>query len=570
VSGHLRNRREAWREPVYRDVWGLLGAGLGDAGLAALVAPRGLVVEAVPGPEVAGPPSGVPSPGVLSAGSIVPAPPEEVRAEVERARSAYARLGQAERIVRVAPAAGQGAGQGPGPGPGTDEALGAFLRLLGAGGADGPVRDGRPGGRQCGQGAGAAAPAAAGAAPAPAAGAAEGAEAGPGAGERPGTTGPGPGTEAGPGTGPGPGAGPQGPPPAGPAPGPDPEARQRRQFRQVCDHVQRLLGESDARRRAYWAAADPSSPEAWAASCAPYRTRLHAEVLGRCPPAGLPANPRTRLVYDRPAWRGYEVALDLWPGVFAYGILLLPTDLAPGERRPAVVCQHGLEGRARDVIEGPPESPYRAYAARLAERGYVVYAPQNPYIGGEGFRVLQRKAHPLQLSLFSFIVAQHARTLEWLAGLECVDPARIALYGLSYGGKTAMRVPAVLPGYCLSICSADFNEWVRKCAGEDRRFSYLFTIEYDMYEFDLGHTCGYAEMAGLIAPRPFMVERGHRDAVGVDEWVAFEYAKVRRRYSDLGIAERTEIEFFEGGHWIRGEGTFAFLERHLGPPRGAE
>ena len=47
-----------------------------------------------------------------------------------------------------------------------------------------------------------------------------------------------------------------------------------------------------------------------------------------------------------------------------------------------------------------------------------------------------------------------------------------------------------------------------------------------MFEFDLGSTFNYAEMAGLIAPRPFMVERGHHDGVGPDEWVAYEYAKV--------------------------------------------
>ena len=48
-----------------------------------------------------------------------------------------------------------------------------------------------------------------------------------------------------------------------------------------------------------------------------------------------------------------------------------------------------------------------------------------------------------------------------------------------------------------------------------------------MPEFDLGHTFNYAEMAALIAPRPFMVERGHDDGVGIDEMVAYEYAKVR-------------------------------------------
>ena len=66
-----------------------------------------------------------------------------------------------------------------------------------------------------------------------------------------------------------------------------------------------------------------------------------------------------------------------------------------------------------------------------------------------------------------------------------------------------------------------------------------------------------------MAPRPFMVERGHDDPVGVDEWVAYEYAKVRRFYAQLGIADRTEIEFFSGGHLIHGRGTFAFLDRWL-------
>ena len=84
-----------------------------------------------------------------------------------------------------------------------------------------------------------------------------------------------------------------------------------------------------------------------------------------------------------------------------------------------------------------------------------------------------------------------------------------------------------------------------------------------MLEFNLGNTFGYAEMAALIAPRPFMVERGHDDTVGIDEWVAYEFAKVRRLYAKLGLAERTEIEFFPGGHMIHGKGTYAFLARHL-------
>jgi hypothetical protein len=84
-----------------------------------------------------------------------------------------------------------------------------------------------------------------------------------------------------------------------------------------------------------------------------------------------------------------------------------------------------------------------------------------------------------------------------------------------------------------------------------------------MVEFNLGQTFNYAEMAGLIAPRPFMVERGHNDGVAPDEWVAHEYARVRRCYDVLGIGDRTSIEFFNGPHTINGVGTFEFLARNL-------
>ena len=126
-----------------------------------------------------------------------------------------------------------------------------------------------------------------------------------------------------------------------------------------------------------------------------------------------------------------------------------------------------------------------------------------------------------------------------------------------------MRVPALIPRYCLSICSADFNEWIKKNTTIDWRSSYLYTGEYEIFEYNLGHTFNYAEMAALIAPRPFMVERGHKDGVAPDEWVAYEYAKVRRLYAALGIPEKTEIEFFQGPHTINGKGTFDFLHRHL-------
>ncbi len=348
----------------------------------------------------------------------------------------------------------------------------------------------------------------------------------------------------------------------------DPAARHKRQFDQLVAFTQRLWRDSEATRKAFWAKADASSPAAWEKSCEPLREYFHTEVIGKLPDPTIPLNPRTRQVYDEKTWTGYEVVLDCYEDVFAYGILLLPKDLKPGEKRPVVVCQHGLEGTPRHTIDVEKRPVYNHFSRRLVELGYIVYAPQNPYYGQNTFRQLQRKANPLKLSLFSFIIRQHQRTLDWLETLPNVDPTRIAFYGLSYGGKTAMRVPAVEKRYCLSICSGDFNEWIGKNVSVDLDRSYMWTPEYEMYEFDLGNTFNYAEMAFLIAPRPFMVERGHDDGVGIDEMVAYEFAKVRYLYANrLRLPERTTIEWFVGGHQINAKETFTFLKQKLDYPK---
>jgi cephalosporin-C deacetylase-like acetyl esterase len=480
VSGYFGSRQQLWEEPIDRNVFGLLDQ-FGDAELAALVAPRGLVVEAAKGPEVV-----LPGQGGAPARLVTPAF-TEVRAEVARGEAMVAGL-RPRQQWRVT-----GATHGQPAAPYSSATLNVWLEELGV------VPD----------------PALIGELPTP----------------------------------------------VGPVP--DATSRRLRQVREIDQHTQRQLTESPYVRGEFMRDLDTFSLERYVASSEPYRARFAEDTIGRFDQPLLAPNARSRLAYDTPAFRGYEVTLEVFPDLFAYGILLLPRDLGPGERRPVVVCQHGLEGRPQDVISGEVPA-YRDFAARLAERGFITFAPQNLYIFGDRFRTLQRKANPLGKSLFSLIVPQHQQIVNWLKSLPCVDPGRIAFYGLSYGGKTAMRVPALVTDYCLSICSADFNEWVWKNASTRSPYSYVFTGEYEIFEWDLGSTFNYAEMAALIAPRPFMVERGHFDGVAPDETVAYEFARVRHLYqARLGIGDRCEIEWFVGPHTINGQGTFDFLHRHL-------
>jgi dienelactone hydrolase len=487
VSGYFQ-AREVWKEPIYRDVWGLTRE-FGDAELASLIAPRSLIVEACKQPEVSGPPAatGGRENYACPNGRLTTPPLEAVKKEVSRALPFFAKL-KAEGQLRLV-ASGEGQGD-----PGSEKALQEFLKSLGI---SYPLR-------------------------------------------------------------------PAGKPLTSADESHDPLPRLHRQFDQIVDFTQALIRKSPDRRKEFWSEADKSSPQRWNETTKFYRDYIWDEVLGRLPSPTLPMNPRTRMILDESKFTGYEVMLDVWPEVFAYGILLVPKGLRPGERRPVVVCQHGLEGRPIEVADPKIDDHfYHHFAATLTAQGFVTYAPQNPYIGHDNFRIIQRMGHPLKLALFSFVIGQHEQTLNWLTTLPFVDPERIGFYGLSYGGKTAVRVPPFLGRYVLSICSGDFNEWVWKTTTVLAPQSYLLTVEYDMYEFNFANVVNYSDLADLIAPRPFMVERGHQDPVSIDEEVAYEYAAVRRFYDEMGIGDNTRIEFFSGPHTIHGAATFEFLHRHL-------
>ncbi len=482
VSGYFDSRQNVWSEPIERNVWGLLHE-FGDAELASLIAPRGVVIEYSKGPEVTNQKGELKTPAF-----------ESVKAEFERMDGLVSRSFQKRELVRG--------------GPWSHEALGIFAGQLGVQ-AMVKVPGEIPVDRRKSL---------------------------------------------------------------------HPSEQQQRQVDELERHVQALVrGSAHVREKFYLHKVAPElADDTWNTdSTRPirdlkkfveaskwYRNYFHEEILGRFDEPPLPPNARTRRIYDHEKWIGYEVVLDVFPELFAWGILCIPRDIGPGERRPVVVCQHGRNGVPKETVEGDNHY-YHDFAAKLAEQGFVTFAPHNLYRGEDRYRYLSRKANGIKASLFSFILAQHAQLLRWLATLNFVDPKRIAFYGLSYGGETAVRVPTVLQGYALSICSGDFNSWTEKVAATDQKFSFMYSIEWEMPYFNMGSTFDYAEMTYLMLPRPFMVERGHDDRVGRDEWVAHEYAKVRWIYAEFGIEDKTEIEYFSGGHTIHGVGTFAFLKKHL-------
>jgi dienelactone hydrolase len=500
VSGYFRSRQQTWEEPLYRNVWGLLRE-FGDAEIATLIAPRGLVIEYSAEPRVDGPPPAGEKVLKCGAPGKLETPPfQEVGSEFQRIDTLLPAAFQPRQLVKSA-------GEGTVP-MGSQDAISEFLKLLGAD-SPAPISSASPvDGRSSF----------------------------------------------------------------------DPVARQLRQVKELENHVQGLVRASGAVRNDFflYKIQPLSRNEPWARqlrfdelpvepaieATKEYRRIFWEEIIGKIDEPLPPPNPRSRKIYDEPAWTGYDVVLDVGGEGFCWGILCVPKNLKPGEKRPVVVCQHGRHGLPKETIEG--DNPYyRNFAARLAEQGFITFAPHNLYQKEAYYRTLSRKGNTVKASMFSVILRHHEQILNWLGTLPFVDAQRIGIYGLSYGGETAVRVPPLLSGYCLSICSGDFNDWPRKVASIDDRHSFMYTDEWEMPYFNMGNTFNYAELTYLMFPRPFMVERGHHDGVAPDQWVASEYAKTRRFYDQYGLGDKTQIEFFNGGHTINGQGTFDFLHRQL-------
>ncbi|HEV8362640.1 MAG TPA: prolyl oligopeptidase family serine peptidase [Gemmatimonadaceae bacterium] len=120
-------------------------------------------------------------------------------------------------------------------------------------------------------------------------------------------------------------------------------------------------------------------------------------------------------------------------GLEIHNQLFLPKDLKPGERRPALIFVHG--GPVRQMLPGYHYMQFYAWAygynQYLASQGYVVLSVN--YRSGVGYGRAFRTAPNTGgrgNSEYQDVLAAG----KWLQQRHDVDPARIGIWGLSYGG----------------------------------------------------------------------------------------------------------------------------------------
>ncbi|HUN77284.1 MAG TPA: prolyl oligopeptidase family serine peptidase, partial [Steroidobacteraceae bacterium] len=164
------------------------------------------------------------------------------------------------------------------------------------------------------------------------------------------------------------------------------------------------------------------------------RITAHAALLA--PGAPIVDFPAEGVPQDFPAAALVQPQLVDLPqraGISAHGILFLPAAGGASERHPAVVFMHG--GPIRQMLLGWHYMDYysNAYAFNqyLASRGYVVLALN--YRSGIGYGLDFREADGIGAagaSEYNDLLA----AADFLRARADVDPARIGLWGGSYGG----------------------------------------------------------------------------------------------------------------------------------------
>ncbi|MHB0879039.1 MAG: alpha/beta hydrolase family protein, partial [Anaerolineae bacterium] len=297
-------------------------------------------------------------------------------------------------------------------------------------------------------------------------------------------------------------------------------------------------------------------------------------------PEPVPANVEVTEDEDCGDHRRLKLYYDSSPGITVPAYLLVPKGIAPGERRPGIIACHGHGNGKDDIVGIDGGNAERTaliqqlnydYARQAVRRGYVVIAPDwLPFgerkppvewsrVGRDPCNVVGMAWQYYGYTLLAQNVWDGMRAVDILAERPEVDGSRLAVLGLSYGGTMTTHLAINDPRLKVAVISG-----------------YISTVRGDaMTMRGKGNFCGaqhvpqllaygdVPEMAGLIAPKPLLVEAGLNDDCFEIGDARRAFGRLEAMYTAAGCADRLGREEFPGGHAWRGVAAWDWLARWL-------
>jgi dienelactone hydrolase len=303
---------------------------------------------------------------------------------------------------------------------------------------------------------------------------------------------------------------------------------------------------------------DYSSPPAFEKSALPLR-KAFCDSIGYPPPGDVPTEPAT---FDKIGEDGigiyYRAKIAILPGVHAEGIYIVPKETSG--RVPLVISMHG-GGGSPEVALFHGGANYHDMVRGGVKRGYAVFAPQHLF-SADGFpgdirNRIDERMRLVGTSLTAVEIAKITRSLDVILKRPEVDPARVAMVGLSYGGYYALVAPAIDTRIKVSVSSCYYGvqegryERDELSVPSDFKFKDRFTLFRD------------SEIVALICPRALEIQAGSKDDVDHREPGKLLAPISESYYTKLGLPERFHYRIFQVGHEFQDDSAWEFVKKHL-------
>jgi dipeptidyl-peptidase-4 len=164
-----------------------------------------------------------------------------------------------------------------------------------------------------------------------------------------------------------------------------------------------------------------------------------------------PAHPYAPYAATRPTVEfGTLPAAD---GTPMHWMLLKPRDFDPARRYPVAVEVYGGPHGQNVANQWEKAAGFREY---LARRGTLVFVLDNRGAGRQGIRT----DAALQGRMGTVEVEDQVAGANWLKSQPWVDPARVGVYGWSYGGYMTLSLMTRAPGvYAVGVAGAPVTDW---------------------------------------------------------------------------------------------------------------
>lgn len=232
-----------------------------------------------------------------------------------------------------------------------------------------------------------------------------------------------------------------------------------------------------------------------------------------------------------------------------------------------MLCLHPTSPLGKDIIAGQGDDPGRSYAVELADRGYVVLAPDYPSFGD--YEVVFGGEQDRFVSGTMRAIWDNHRAVDLLESLPEVDPNRIGCIGHSLGGHNSLftaafdqRLRAVVTS-CGFTAFADYYGGNLKGWTSDRympRIRDKFASRPERMPFD------FPEVLAMISPRPLFVSAPRGDSNFEVRGVEKCIEAARPVYELYGQPDALQVRYPDAAHSfpdaIRAE-VYAWLDRVL-------